>query len=349
MSNTAIQDYRYTLTPHEMDWAWRLELRPVHDPELGHYYGRSARFDTHDPYAGQDDIFVFHATRGMAYTVQSGSYFDPVVLRVFDDQGKEIASDDGSGAYGYDYAAFVAPYTGWYYIDAAWSQDYYDSYASLNIYEDLVPAYLPTNVIVGSAGHDMLVGTRSDDIVDGGAGIDTFVLEGYRDEYAVSLKSGTITVTDLLGLDGVDTLRDVERLSFEGGDYISYETMGYPAEAYRLYQAAFDRTPDKVGLGYWIGKMGDGASLHAVANAFVHSPEFGKLAGAAASHADIVTLLYANVLDRAPDTAGFAYWLDALDSKAATVADMLVGFSESPENQAKVIGSLQAGYEFIVA
>lgn len=348
MSNHSTQDHRYKLTLHDMDWTWRLDLRPVHDPELGQYYGRTARFDTDDPYAGQDDIFVFHATRGMAYTVQSGSYFDPIVLRVFDDLGKEIASDDGSGAYGYDYASFVAPYTGWYYIDAAWSQDYYDSYASLNIYEDLVPAYLPTNFIVGGAGHDMLTGTRSDDIVDGGAGIDTFVLEGYRDEYTVGVRNGTITVSDLLGLDGVDTLRNVERLSFEGGDYISYETTGFPAEAYRLYQAAFDRTPDKGGLGYWIGQMGDGASLHTVADAFVHSPEFVKLAGPAATNADIITLLYANVLDRAPDAAGFAYWLDALDSRKATVADMLVGFSESTENQARVIGSLDAGYEFIV-
>jgi serralysin len=348
MSNYS-QDHRYTLTPSEMDWAWRLELRPVHDPQLGQHYGRTAHFGTHDPYAGQDDIFVFHATRGMAYTVQSGSYFDPVVLRVFDDLGKEIASDDGSGAYGYDYASFVAPYTGWYYIDAAWSQDYYDTYASVNVYEDRAPVYPITNTIVGGAGHDMLYGTRSDDIVDGGAGIDTFVLEGYREEYTVSGKDGAITVTDLLGLDGIDTLRNVERLSFEGGDHISYETTGFPAEAYRLYQAAFDRTPDKAGLGYWIGRMGDGTSLHAVADAFVHSAEFGKLAGAAATNADIVTLLYANVLDRAPDAEGFAYWKQALDSKTITVADMLVGFSESPENQVKVIGSLQAGYEFIVS
>ncbi|EKU80684.1 serralysin [Massilia sp. UYP32] len=348
MSNYS-QDHQYTLTPSEMDWAWRLELRPVHDPQLGQHYGRTAHFGTHDPYAGQDDIFVFHATRGMAYTVQSGSYFDPVVMRVFDDLGKEIASDDGSGAYGYDYASFVAPYTGWYYIDAAWSQDYYDTYASVNVYEDRAPVYPITNTIVGGAGHDMLYGTRSDDIVDGGAGIDTFVLEGYREEYTVSGKDGAITVTDLLGLDGIDTLRNVERLSFEGGDHISYETTGFPAEAYRLYQAAFDRTPDKAGLGYWIGRMGDGTSLHAVADAFVHSAEFGKLAGAAATNADIVTLLYANVLDRAPDAEGFAYWKQALDSKTITVADMLVGFSESPENQVKVIGSLQAGYEFIVS
>ncbi|WP_183407291.1 DUF4214 domain-containing protein [Massilia aurea] len=348
MSNYSPQDSRYNLTPSEMDWAWRLDLRPVHDPELGQYYARTAQFGTHDPYASQDDIFVFHATRGMAYTVQSGSYFDPIDLRIYDDDGREIASDDGSGAYGYDYAAFVAPYTGWYYIDASWSQGYYDTYASVSVYEDRVPVYLPTNTIAGTGGHDMLYGTRSDDFVDGGAGIDTFWLEGYRDEYAVSVKNGTITVTDLLGLDGVDTLRNVERLSFEGGDVISYETTGFPAEAYRLYQAAFDRTPDKVGLGYWMGKMGDGASLHALADAFVHSAEFGELVGPKASNADIVTLLYENVLDRAPDATGFAYWMDALDSKEMTVADVLVGFSESPENQAKVIGSLQAGYEFIV-
>ena len=49
-----------------------------------HWVRFTAHFGTHDPYASQDDVFVFHATRGMAYTVQSGSYFDPVDLRVFD-------------------------------------------------------------------------------------------------------------------------------------------------------------------------------------------------------------------------------------------------------------------------
>jgi len=349
MATYSTLDYRYQLTPSEMDWAWQLDLRPVHDPELGQYYGRTAHYSTYDPYASQDDIFVFHATRGMAYTVQSGSYFDPLDLRIYDDGGREIVSDDGSGAYGYDYAAFVAPYTGWYYIDASWSQDYYDTHVSLNVYEDRVPAYPPTNTIIGSGGHDMLYGTRSDDVVDGGAGVDTFVLEGYRDEYQVGVRGGTITVTDLLGLDGVDTLRNVERLSFEDGVYISWETTGFPAQAYRLYQAAFDRTPDQAGLGFWIGKMGEGLSLETVAEAFADSAEFKKLYGHAASNADIITAIYANVLDRAPDAGGFAHWKNALDSKALDVSDLLVAFSESTENQLRVIGSLEAGYEFIVS
>lgn len=345
MASYPTLDYLNDLTPREIDWAWQLDLRPVSDPELGLYYGRTARYSTTDPYAGQDDIFVFHATQGMGYTVQSGSYYDPVQLRIYDDLGNAIAVDDGSGEYGYDYASFIAPYSGWYYIDSSWDQNYYDSYASINIYEDKLP---PLNQIIGTSGHDTLYGTRSDDIVDGGAGIDTFVLEGFRDEYRVSVNNGTITIVDLLGLEGTDTLRNVERLSFDNDTFISFETGGFPAEAYRLYQAAFDRTPDKGGLGFWIGQMDRGADLHTVANAFVSSTEFRDLYGATASNGAIVTALYANVLDRAPDAGGYAHWLGLLDSKKLTVADVLVEFSESRENQIKVIGSLEAGYEFIV-
>lgn len=346
MASYPTLDYLDDLTPREMDWAWQLDLRPVNDPDLGLYYGRTARYSTVDPYAGQDDIFVFHATQGMGYTVQSGSYYDPVLLRVYDDLGNAIAADDGSGEYGYDYASFVAPYSGWYYINASWDQDYYDSYASINVYEDRLP---PLNAIVGTAGHDTLYGTRSDDVVDGGAGIDTFVLEGFRDEYKVSLGGGAVTIVDLLGLEGTDTLRNVERISFDGGDFISFETSGFPAQAYRLYQAAFDRTPDKGGLGFWIDKMGHGTGLRTVADAFVNSAEFRDEYGAGAGSTTIVTALYANVLDRAPDAGGFAYWVNLLDSKTLTVADVLVEFSESHENQVKVIGSLESGYEFTIA
>lgn len=339
-------DYLPDLDAADMDWAWELDLRTVTDPELAQYYGRTARYSTNDPYAQLDDVFAFYAIGGMGYTVQSGSWFDPYRTVVHDDLGNAIAADDGSGDYGYDYVSFVAPYTGWYYVDASWSQDAYDSYASVNVYEHLLP---PTNVVVGTGGHDTLYGTRADDIVDGGAGVDTFMLEGRRDEYRVELAGGAVRVTDLLGYDGVDTLRNVERLSFDGGDWISFETSGYPAEAYRLYQAAFDRTPDAAGLGFWIGHMSDGLSLHAVADAFVASAEFRALYGAQASNAEIVTALYANVLDRAPDASGFANWVGALDSKALALADVLVAFSESPENAVQVIGSLQAGYAFTLA
>jgi len=339
-------DHLDDLTPSEMDWARELAFVQVIDPGLSEFYGYTARFSTVDPYAGLDDIFVFFGRAGMDYTVQSSSWNDPFLLRIHDDLGNAIAADDGSGVYGYDYASFVAPYSGWYYINASWDQGSGDTYASVNVYEGHARA---SHDIVGTGGHDMLYGTGANDIVDGGAGVDTFVLEGLREEYAVTVRDGVVTVVDLLGVEGLDTLYNIERLSFDGGDYISYETAGYPAEAYRLYQAAFDRTPDQAGLGYWIGQMSQGTGLHAVANAFVHSGEFRTLYGDAPTNGEIITAIYANVLDRAPDQAGFAWWLQALDSGAASVTDLLVGFSESAENQAQLIGALQQGYEFTIA
>jgi len=338
-------DHLDDLTPAEMDWARQLDFMPVTDPGLAEFYGRTARFGTSDPYAGLDDVFAFYGTAGIGYTVQSGSWYDPFLLRVHDDLGNAIAADDGSGEAGYDYAAFVAPYSGWYYVNASWDQGGGATHASVNVYEEYGR---PANGINGTGGHDLLYGTTADDIVDGGAGIDTFVVGGLREEYAVTVRQGAVTVTDLLGLEGSDILRNVERISFDGGDYISYETSGYPAEAYRLYQAAFDRTPDPEGLGFWIGQMSHGASLHQVGQAFVDSPEFRALHGQTPAHAEIVTAFYANVLDRAPDPDGFSFWLHALDSGMADAASVLTGFSESAENQAQLIGKMQTGYEFVI-
>lgn len=43
----------------------------------------------------------------------------------------------------------------------------------MNVYQSRFPT---TNRIIGTDAHDTLYGTRTNDIVDGGTGIDTFVL-----------------------------------------------------------------------------------------------------------------------------------------------------------------------------
>ncbi|MFS2021964.1 DUF4214 domain-containing protein, partial [Massilia sp. CT11-108] len=45
------------------------------------------------------------------------------------------------------------------------------------------------------------------------------------------------------------------------------------------------------------------------------------------------------------DAAGYAFWTDALHSTSR--ADVLVGFSESTENQVQVIGSIQNGIDYL--
>jgi serralysin len=52
------------------------------------------------------------------------------------------------------------------------------------------------------------------------------------------------------------------------------------------------------------------------------------------------------VLHRAPDAGGLAFHTGNLATGAASRAATLVGFSESPENQAALIGVIQNGMEF---
>jgi hypothetical protein len=138
-------------------------------------------------------------------------------------------------------------------------------------------------------------------------------------------------------------LANVERLQFSDKT-VALDIGGNAGESYRLYQAAFNRTPDKAGLGFWIDAMDGGQSLKDVAANFIGSAEFHQLYGDHPNDAQYVEALYQNVLHRAPDAAGYDFWLHAL--QLAPRAEVLVNFSESAENQTQVIGAIANGIEF---
>jgi hypothetical protein len=105
------------------------------------------------------------------------------------------------------------------------------------------------------------------------------------------------------------------------------------AQAARLYTAAFGRAPDDAGLAYWTKALQSGTPLVDIARGFCASDEFKSHYGSS-DHQALVTGFYENVLGRAPDAAGTAYWTDALDRGTATQAQVLCGFSECIENKA---------------
>lgn len=114
-------------------------------------------------------------------------------------------------------------------------------------------------------------------------------------------------------------------------------------KAYRVYQAAFNRTPDTGGLKYWISKMDGGLTLDGVASGFIASQEFKTLYGSAPSTQTFVSKLYSNVLHRAPDVSGYDYWVKLLEQGKISKVVALAQFSESPENQVGVAGAIQDG------
>jgi hypothetical protein len=152
-------------------------------------------------------------------------------------------------------------------------------------------------------------------------------------------------LTDKTGLEGRDTLYDVERFQFSDVT-LALDASGAAGKVYRLYQAAYDRKPDAGGLGFWISQADKGVTQTSIAEGFIGSAEFKNLYGAAPSNDALVSRIYKNVLHRDPDANGKAFWVDVLDRKAATVAEVLMGFSESPENVATVAMFIASGFEY---
>jgi hypothetical protein len=109
------------------------------------------------------------------------------------------------------------------------------------------------------------------------------------------------------------------------------------AEATRLYQAAFNRSPDSAGLAFWSGRLSQSATVDQVAQGFVDSPEFTAAYGTLGS-AGFVAQLYANVLHRAPDATGQQSWLNIL-AGGGTRAQVLAGFADSNENRIATAGA----------
>jgi hypothetical protein len=180
-------------------------------------------------------------------------------------------------------------------------------------------------------------------VINGSAGIDEVAYAAASTQFTVRKGVGSYLVTDGGGVN--QTLASVERLAFTDQN-IALDVSGNAGQAYRLYQAAFDRQPDLSGLGFWISHLDAGMSLRDAANLFLASPEYTRLYGSNLANQQFVTELYHNVLHRDPEQDGMDFWMRALDNGASR-AQLLEGFSESAENMAQVIGAIENGMAYI--
>lgn len=94
-------------------------------------------------------------------------------------------------------------------------------------------------------------------------------------------------------------------------------------DIYRLYHAVLDRDPDANGFAGWVETLSSGGeSFDSVVRNFIASAEFQNIYGEA-NNAEFVTLLYQNVLKRAPDPGGFNSWVTNLEG--GTPRETVVG------------------------
>lgn len=176
--------------------------------------------------------------------------------------------------------------------------------------------------------------------------IDTVVYPCQRSSYTL-----TKTDTDWLVTSAANSISDFLPTGFDRIQFadrtVALDISGNAGQAYRIYQAAFNRTPDNGGLKYWINAMDTGTSLEHVSAGFVTSPEFLAMYGANPTNSDFLIRIYDNVLHRTPDQSGYDWWLGQLNTGAHTRVSVLTGFSESPENQAGVLGAISNGIDLL--
>ncbi len=154
------------------------------------------------------------------------------------------------------------------------------------------------DILQGNLANNSFTGGAGDDVIDGGAGIDTLMLTSPRSAYALG-KTGTgFTVKDGVGTDGTDTVSSVERLVFSDGFKLALDLDGHAGQVAKLLGATLGKSgvsnPAFVGIG--LGLLDGGMGYEALANAIMNA--LGKTTAA-----DALTLLWTNLVGSAPDPA----------------------------------------------
>lgn len=164
------------------------------------------------------------------------------------------------------------------------------------------------NIIYGNAGNNAIFISGGNDFIDGELGYNTAVFSGPASQYSVKIVGGVAQVTNLSTGD-VSTIANVSTLAFSDGDQPLFATG--QALVSGFYQAFLGRPLDQAGFEFWMGQSLEGAGPSAIANHFINAPEFVART-ASLSPAELVRALYENFLQRAQDSAGQAYWIQAI-------------------------------------
>ncbi|WP_163649504.1 DUF4347 domain-containing protein [Modicisalibacter sp. 'Wilcox'] len=185
--------------------------------------------------------------------------------------------------------------------------------------------------IYGEAGNDTLFGGAGADRLHGGTDTDTAQYDGNRADYLVTQDHGVITVQSKADPGDVDTLINVEKLSFADGD----QAVDYAGDLNwlaGLYQQVLGRQADVGGIQYWARQHDAGLQAADIAMGFLTSSEANLSLDTAdaAARSQVVETLYQSLLGRSSDAAGKVYWLEQLESDSS-LRDVAGGFMDSAE------------------
>lgn len=204
------------------------------------------------------------------------------------------------------------------------------------------------DTLIGLGGNDFFFGDAGDDHIDGGVGIDRAMYGGDRSSFRFVRTADGLVVRDLSGIEGIDTLVDVERLQFDDM-HVAVDLDGHAGQVARIIGAMFGKAflgrTDYVGIGL---KLADGGMAEAdLAALAVGTDIFAQLAGSR-SNTDFVKLVFRNVVGTEADAQSLAYFVGQLDRHELTQGAMALMAAETDlcAQQIDLVGLADAGLPY---
>ena len=207
--------------------------------------------------------------------------------------------------------------------------------------------------------NDRLIDRPTADILDGGPGIDTFVLGAPRSAFSLSANYGpaTVLVRRKDGSTADDFLTNFERLEFAGGQRIALDlgTADAAGQSVLLIGAVLGKglLPAKEELiGTVISLFDQGFSMQQLAGALLRLPIWAGVLTASNNPADIARYLLRTVNKLEPSETAVAAGAAALNAESpAQQGTWMAELAQSTANQVQVdlVGLQSSGFQYTVA
>ncbi len=210
------------------------------------------------------------------------------------------------------------------------------------------------NLITGNEGRNQFTGGAGNDSIDGQGGLDTAVFTGARSAYDVHSSASGFTVTATSGIDGVDTLVNMERTQFADTkvalDLQATQAGGQTALLVGAVLGVQAITSQKELVGAVLNLFDEGFSLLDLSGAVMRLPVWGLLANGGqpdASNEQIARYLLTTVNGSAPDAATLASAVQSLNTEPQ--GSLLAQLAGSSANQVQVqlVALAQHGLDYL--
>jgi Ca2+-binding RTX toxin-like protein len=211
-------------------------------------------------------------------------------------------------------------------------------------FADTIVGTADNDMVEGRGGRDLIQASAGNDVIDGGSDLDTVAYAGTREAYSVSTNRAYFKVTARAGspaIEGTTELRHVERLQFADGG-LALDLDGHAGQVAKILGAVFgaDSVADQDLAGTGLSLLAQGMSYETLA------ATAASFAGKAA-HADIVELLWNNIIGTAMPLSHRAHYIGLLDS-GLSVGALVVMAADSSLNAANIdlTGLAQSGLAY---